>query len=560
MKTIKRAGIAAAIIAGVGVLAGIWVLTKDVVIPRSEKGKLDFSKIEARDKDTDQLFTFLGRDIQQIDVTVREVDYSYLTDAEKQAEESAAETGPVATPKDGKAADEEEATEDEGEAAAAAAKQQDVVERKLGLARVDAKWTLTAPVHAQADQNAVDGLANSIAELRLKGRDETVNVLDPKYGLDNPSLIAKLVLRGGRTAELRIGRDTVVGSDVYVMIEGDNTLYWASSAVKSSLTKQPREFRDKKVAHFESEDVKALVLDASGSRVVCEQTGKKKEREWWLTKPVEARAADASVTAVLDAVKTLEAKDFVDDVKSLSNYGLDKPTIVARLDFGKDTDDIVVKLGKRTEKSTVASTGQADSLPQKLVYCMTEGRDEVFLVEDSVIEKLDKKPFDLRDTSIVDFDVTKVNKIVIDLKTGKDIELTKTDGKWSLQKPEFANADFSKVDNFLYNLKDLKAAEFLDDKDVSPSVSGLDSPEITVQLTLEDKEGLTEIKFGYPVTGGMRYYCQTSLMDAPVLVSDMDKAKVPTSVDAFKEEKAEAAPAIGTSPTPAPPPLGKGKE
>jgi len=540
MKTVKRAGIAAAVIAAVGILAGVWVLTKDVVIPRNEKGERDWGKIEAREREKDQLFSFLGHDISRIDVTVREVDYSYITDAEKKKAEETANAEPgtkAAEPKVGA----EEAKEKGAEPITPPPSQQDVKERKLGLARVEGSWTLTAPIHAKADQGSADGLATAIAELRVKGGERDVNPLDPKYGLDNPSVIAKVSLRKGRDIDLRIGRDAPVGSDVYLMIEGDRTLYYASSSVKSSLIKEPKELRDKKVAQFERDDVKALVLDAAGSRVVCEQTGKKKEREWWLTKPTEARADNLAVDDVLDAIKNLEAKDFVDDVKSLSAYGLDKPTVVARLDFGKDEDDIVVKLGKHTQQAVKDETSPSTSTPKDMVYCMTDGRDEIFLVEADIETKLNKKPIDLRDTDIVDFESNKVNKVTIERKGEKTIELVKADGKWSIQKPEFANAEFSKVDNLLWDLKDLKAADFLDDKPINPSVSGLSNPEIRVELSLEGQKAPVEIKFGYPNAGG-RYYCQTSTLSAPVLVLDTFKEKIPKGIDALKEQKAQTPP------------------
>jgi hypothetical protein len=533
MKTVKRAGIAAGIIAAIAILVVIWVFTKDVVVPRNDKGKLDFGKIEAREREKDQLFSFLGRDINRIDVTVREVNYSYLDESEKEAE-GAAKTSPTE------------------EVAKVEAEQKNVKERELSLAREDGKWVLTAPVHGQADQGAADGLATAFAELRIKGDEPDVNPLDPKYGLDNPSLIAMVKLRGGKDIKLLIGRDTPVGSDVYLMLAGDKKLYYASSSVKSSFTKEPKDLRDKKVAEFDKDDVKAVVLDASGNHVVCEQAGKKKG-EWWLTQPVEARADDYAVGDVLSAVSSLEAKDFVDDVKSLSAFGLDKPAITVRLDFGKSRDDVVVKFGKHTQKeikdNTSYSSPSSSSTPKDLVYCTAEGRDEVFLVDAEVEKKLDKKPIDLRDTNLVDFDNNKVNKIVIDHKAGTHLELVKADGKWTIQKPEFANADFSKVDNLLWDLKDLKVVDFLEKQEPSPMVSGLSNPDIMVQLFEEGKDTPVELKLGYKKPDTVEYYCSSSSLSGPVLVTDRFKEIVPDTIDRLKEAKTQPPP----PPAPVPP-------
>jgi hypothetical protein len=549
MKTMKRAGIAAAVMVGVAVLAGVWVLTKDVVVPRNDKGDLDFGKIEARDQEKDQPFAFLGRDINQIDVTVREVDYGALPTGDETPEQPpAADARP-----DGKAgADDEPA-------------QREVPEKKLGLARVDGKWTLTAPVHGRADQGAADGMATAIAELRVKGREADVDPLDTKYGLNNPCVVVNVGRRGGKTTRILIGRDAPVGSDVYLMIEGERALYYASSSVKTSFIKEPKELRDKKVTQFERDDVKVLVLDAGGGRIVCEQTGKRDAREWWLTQPAEARADNFSVDDVLDAVKNLEAKDFVDNVSSLSAYGLDKPTVTARLDFGKDTDDIVVKLGRRT-KQTIAdpsTTPGADTAPKDLIYCMTEGRDEVFLVDAEIDKKLNKKPIELRDTTIVDYETSKVTRIAIRRKGKPDIELVKADAKWSLQKPEFANADFSEVDNFLWSLKDIEAVEFLDDKPVNASVSGLNNPEVAVTLTLEGQDTPIELKIGYLHQNRKGHYFQASTASGIVLVGADALEKIPTSPDKLKEKQDETTPpasgAAKDAGVPMPPEITKSK-
>ncbi|MBM3500872.1 MAG: DUF4340 domain-containing protein [Armatimonadetes bacterium] len=534
MKTVKRAGVAAAVLAGIGILAGVYVLTKDVVIPRDDKGKLDFGKIEARDRDKDQLFTFLGRDIERIDVTIREVDYGPLTTADD---------SPSETPADAEAEAAEDPAKTDDEPLGTAEQEPDVPERKLGLARVGKIWNLTAPVHARADQGLADGFANAFAELRVKGREADVDPLNPKYGLNNPCVIVDVVRRGGRT-KLLIGRDAPVGSDIYLMVEGEQALYYASSSVKTSFVKDAKELRDKKVAAFETDDVEALVLEASGHRVVCEQTGKKDAREWWMTQPTEARADNFAVDDILRAVKDLEAKEFVDGVKSLSAYGLDKPTVVARLDFGKDTDDVVVKLGRRVTRTPEASSSSTstDTGPKEMVYCLAEGRDEVFLVDAEVEGKLNKKPIDLRDATVVDFETAKVTKVAIDRQTGTDLELVKADGKWSFQKPQFAPADFSKVDNLLWDLKDIKAVDFLDDKPVNANVSGLSNPAIVVRLTLEGDASPLEIRLGKKDTGGMRYYCQVTGLSGPVLVLDSVLEKIPDSVDKLKEEQTDTTP------------------
>ncbi|MGQ9732815.1 MAG: DUF4340 domain-containing protein [Candidatus Zipacnadales bacterium] len=539
MRTMKRAGIAAAVLALVGIMMGLWVLTKEVVFPRDDKGKIQWDQTELIDRETNELFAFHQRDITAIDITVREVDYSDLDKqdidkSEDEEEPHAQETSEnINKNKERNQTNKEANTSDEEP-------KKEVKERRLGLARVDGKWMLTAPLHALADQDAAEGLAKAIADLTINGKIEGVDPLEPKYGLNNPSVIAKVKRKGGKELEIRIGRDTKIGSDVYLMVVGTPKLYNVSSSVKTSLVKEPKDLREKTVVEFDKEAVKRLILDAKGARIVCEQVGKKDAREWWLSQPVRARAQDFAVTDAIDKVKNLEAKEFVDEVGSLAQYGLDKPSIVARLEFGKGKDDVVVRFGKRISKKldtdTSYSTSSTTSEQTKLVYCMADGRDEVFLVEANILDSLEKDPIDFRDTTIVEFETTKVKRVTIERKRGVDFELVKADAKWRIEKPEFANADNMKVDDLLWDLKDLKAVDFLDNKQVSANISGLASPAVSVSVYTEGEDEPLVIKFGYQDKESTNYYCQTSKMRSPCLVSDTWKDILPEKVDDIKEK------------------------
>jgi hypothetical protein len=348
-----------------------------------------------------------------------------------------------------------------------------------------------------------------------------------------------VTLKNRKHVKFLLGRDTTVGSDLYLALEGGETLYYASSSVKTSLVKEPKDLRDKKVAEFDDQAVRRLVLDAGGSRVVCEQSGRKDAREWWLTQPVNARAQDFSISDLVSAVKSLEAKDFVDNVQSTSAYGLDKPTVVVRLDFGKDKDDIVVRFGRRTKQSTEPdsmSTGATGS--QELVYCQTDGRDEIFLVDASALDKLSKKPIDLRDRGVIDYQTVDVIKVEIDRTAGLDVTFEKGDGKWRISRPQVLEADTVKVDNLLYDIKGVEAADFLDNQTVAPGVSGLDKPDITVRVTLQDKQKRTsvkELKFGRLAANRIDYYCQSSDLPGPVLVGPTHVEKLPMEIESYKK-------------------------
>ncbi len=521
MRTMRRAGIAIAIMAGIGIIAGLYVLVKDVVFTRDDAGKLQASLTKVKEKD--QLFAFSDRDIKQVEITVREVDYG----KDDEDEESTL--------------DEDRESDERETAEADAAK---VKEKQLGLARVGEDWVLTKPVHALAAKGEAEGLINAVADMRVSGEYEGVNPYQPQYGLSNPSLIVRIWPKKGDEIRLVMGKDTPIESKVYLAVEGRNTVYVASSSVKTSLTKDPKDLREKKLVEFEEGEVKRVILDHGGKRIVCEQEGTKEESEWWLTRPVRARADNFAVEDLVRDAKGVEAKEFMDEVKSLGTTGLDKPQLVARFDFGKGKEDAVISFGKETQKEvegedSYSTEDDSGSELKDLVYCQTKGRDEVFLVDADILGKLAKEAIDLRDRNVVDFQVTEVEKVSIKRKKGTSFDLHKAEAQWVIDKPEFANADTSKTEEFLWDLQDTEAADFLEDKDISLAKAGLVNPSIRVTLTMKDEESPLIISFGYKEKGGTRYYCMTNTMKKPVLVEDRFIDSIPDELDDLKQEEPE---------------------
>ena len=521
MRTMKRAAIGIAVMAGIGIIAGVYVMVKDVVW-RDDTGKLQPSLTKVKEKD--QLFALAGRDIKELEITIREVDYSEAEEDEGSSDE--AEAG-------------EQGGDEKGEAAP-----KQVEERKLGLARVADDWVLTRPVHALAAKGEADGLVTAVADMRVSAKYEDVNPYDPQYGLTNPCVIVRVWPKRGDEIRIVVGKDTPIESKVYLTVEGSRTVYVAANTVKTSLTKKPQDLREKKVVDFEEDEVKRVILDHGGKRIVCEQEGSKEEKEWWLTKPVRARAETLTVEDLVRDAKGIEAKEFIDDVKSLGTLGLDKPELVARIDFGKGKDDAVIRFGKtikkESEEESYSTDTDAGSELEDLVYCMARGRDEVFLVDAEIMDKLAKEPIDLRDRHIVDFPTTDVEKIAIKRKKGTSFELHKSGTQWVIDKPEFANADSSQIDNeFLWDLKDIEAEDFLEDEDVSLAKAGLKNPDIEITLTLEGKDRPLIISLGYQEEGGTRYYCKTNEMKKPVLIDDTFLDAIPDELDDLKEEEEE---------------------
>lgn len=553
MKSMKRMGLWTLVILAAAIVVLVIFAVKFTVKDPNKTGLGAYSVREVGTTGEGRLFPkWHATDIQEIEITVREVDYD-AEEAEDEAEEEAEE--PVEADDEDADTESVEGTEDAVETGEEplevdeAVEEEDdpypeVTERKITLARLGKKWMVTRPFHGLADFDAAEAIARSVAELKVKGTYEDVTTSDKKYGLHNPSLTCRARTKKGDEVEVLFGKDTAIGSEVYVAIAGRQGVSHASSSAKSSLTKDANDLREKQVAEFEPKEAKRVVLDHGGTRIVIEQIGKKDEANWWLAQPVQDEADHMKCGDLVSALSKLEAKDFEDAVDSLAAFGLDEPQFTARIDFGGKGDDIVIKLGKETSrpKEDMYSSGDEEEM-EDLIYCMTDDRDEVFLVDAEILNEVAKEPIDLRQRGIIDFSVLATEKVTIKHAGEDAIELEKDGTEWKIAAPTEAEADGGKVENFLWALQDLKAEDFLEDEEVAVSKVGLGtSPRLKVTIVEEPDDGKTKthtLSFGKQEADGTRYYCQTSDKAKPLLVNDSFKDDIPTSAEDLVESEDE---------------------
>jgi len=554
MKSMKRMGLWTLVVLAAAVVVLVIFVAKFTVKDPNKKGFDAYSLRKVGTTGEGRLFpSWHATDIREIQITVREVDYD-AEEADEEVDEEAeepveADDEDADTESAAGTEDAEETGEEPAEAEEEAEEEDDpapeVIERKITLARLGKQWMVTRPFHGLANYDAAEAIARSVAELKVQGTYADETTLDKKYGLHNPSLTCRARTKKGDEVEVLFGKDTAIGSEVYVAVLGRGGVSHASSSAKSSLTKDADDLREKKVAEFEPKEAKRVVLDHGGTRIVMEQIGKKDEANWWLTQPVQDEADHQKCGDLVSALSKLEAKDFEDAVDSLAAFGLDEPQLTARIDFGGKDDDIVIKLGKETSrlKEDTYSSGDGEEEMETLIYCMTEDRDEVFLVDAGILDDVAKEPIDLRQRNIIDFSVLATTKVIIKRAGEDSIELEKEGTEWKITAPTEVAADGAKVDNFLWALQDIEAEDFLEDQEVAVSKVGLGtSPRLKVTIVEEPDDGPAKthtLSFGDEEADGTRYYCQASDKAKPLLVNDSFNDDIPTSADDFLESEDE---------------------
>lgn len=273
------------------------------------------------------------------------------------------------------------------------------------------------------------------------------------------------------------------------------------------LAKREEETEEKKLFTFDKEAVTALTLTYSDREIRLEKNAAGK---WRITQPIEADADDDTVKNLIGALTDTEIRRTLDEVpQDLTVYGLNAPVVKVQ---------VTLKGGKTLP---VTSIGK-DTPVGFSVYVRKEGDPKLLLTAQSFRLGMTKEVKDLRDKTVISFPEEKVKKLEIS-GTGKDIVLSKTDGKWTLEKPVTARADEVEIRTFLSTLEGMRAQDFIEQPLLELTAFGLAPPQLSISLTLDADNAQQNILIGGEKSieqGDKQRYIKRGTEDTLFLVPD----------------------------------------
>ena len=224
------------------------------------------------------------------------------------------------------------------------------------------------------------------------------------------------------------------------------------------------------------EAVTRLAMTEGDTSVECVR----RDGQWFLTRPLEARADEARIKRVIDALdnsrvrETLSPERLVQRHLTLASFGLETPR--ARILVGNDSrvDEILV--------------GDESPLGD-LVYLQIKGASDVL---GSICKLSDILPMDLdsiRDRSVFPMGLKKITRL--ELKhSGGFMQLAFREGQWRIQQPIDTRADNRRVELLLQSLMALRIVSFATaDAPADPANYGLMADDAVMQITLTTEGG-----------------------------------------------------------------------
>lgn len=267
---------------------------------------------------------------------------------------------------------------------------------ELTVKLVDAKWMLTSPVAAIADQQTVQDVIKNILDYKYEKEVTSGKDQWNQYGLNEPRRKLTLTTKDGKTAVFFVGNNAPVGYSVYVAVGDSDKVYTGSQYVATSTAKTLFDFRDKKVIPVNTSELATVeLLHGKDKPLTLTRT----DGKWTITAPEVADADTTQVNNFLDDVSGLRAAEFIDAPSKEQTAAFAKGKLFAEIIFTPSKGD----------KQDLKVAYIKDAL-----YASVDPSKQLIKLGEDAKGKLNKSVNDLRNKKIFDFQSAQVDSIDID--------------------------------------------------------------------------------------------------------------------------------------------------
>jgi hypothetical protein len=349
------------------------------------------------------------------------------------------------------------------------------------LVKDGAKYKVTAPVAAAADDVAAKAAFDAVAKLELGDLVSENKTKHAEFEVDDVKavhVVAKSAKGGGAggavLADLLVGKST--GSGTMVRLAGQDQVWLADAGLRPTLDKSPTDWRDKSITTFAADDAQIVTVKAKdGGVAIAKKAGKTSagagtEDKWDLVTSVpQIDKIDNSIpSGIVSTLSAFKTNDFADGAAPATT-GLDAPalTVTVTLKGGKN---VTVLIGNKK--------GDDD------FYVKAGDAPQVFLVKKYLLDRVDKRPIEFKDKQLCNVPEADLTEVAV--THGADsYTLTHAGTAWKATKPAGLALDPAKTPSIGGAFNDWKAAGFAED--ATPATTGLGKPRAT--LTAKSKKG-----------------------------------------------------------------------
>ena len=247
---------------------------------------------------------------------------------------------------------------------------------ELSFAKDKNDWKFTKPTNLRADNGDLMAILNTVSSRRLDAVvSETPDNL-AKYGLASPAVTFTVTDGKGKRVTLLVGKKD--GNGYFARDTSRSMIFKIGQDLYQRLDVKYPELRDKKLIHFDEEDVKNVDFRNANGQVVFSRKPDKNE-EWAIESPQDLKGKSASAWKVFSVLTGARADEVMDHPPADVIGKLAKPDMEVTM-----TD----KSGKKLSVEISKENGN-------FVYARTSEGPAVFKLKKEIFAALAVKPGEL---------------------------------------------------------------------------------------------------------------------------------------------------------------------
>jgi hypothetical protein len=371
--------------------------------------------------------------------------------------------------------------------------------KTLEMERWEEGWRVVAPVKTKGASPNVEKFLGYVTD----SRNDAEYIMDAnptperltEFGLLKPSL--RLTLKVGKDLKpytLIFGDRAPTMGVAFAMLDGRKEVYRVLAAARGEADKDLYYFRDKTVLTLKPEMIDQVSVERQGVsfRAKLPENGK-----WVIEKPIKALAEQAKVFELFGVFYRAEIKEFVSEKKeNLASYGLEKPaTQLLFWQAGDAQPTVRLFIGDRS--------------PQKRgYYCSMSDRDNIFVLDEEVVNAIPRSANDLRSRQLMFFEANNLKRIEL-RADGKSIVLVRDlEKEWRKNSVTGGKIEFNAVKETLDELLAFTIKDFVV---VAADMRefGLENPSAQIMLWEEGSAVPIHLSVGKVTPTGNGVYART---------------------------------------------------
>jgi hypothetical protein len=266
---------------------------------------------------------------------------------------------------------------------------------------------MTTPLQMSAHTEEIRRLLGRVQALKARDlfdvspeeRDERL----AEHGLDEPRAIIEVSFASREPIRVFIGDEKVDSSQPmtmsYMLLEGDDTIQIARDGLLEDFSREPSEFRNRRVVRMETDDVVAVdvIVSADESSDLAGKANVRYAAEQWLWED-GTQFPGSGAERVARSYAELEIENIVDeDPQDLAAFGLDAPRAEVTLTNRDDEQKVILVGGRGEPESFQNIDGETEVrerrfitvVGDKTVYVLSERT--VLNVVDDIVRQRGKK-------------------------------------------------------------------------------------------------------------------------------------------------------------------------